>query len=424
MSHHMILGAGMTGLSAGIHTGAPVFEAEEAPGGICSSYYMISGDSRRYARPADPTPYYRFEYGGGHWIFGGDPDLLTFIEKYTPLKKYNRSSAVFFPDSSRYVPYPLQYHLSHLERDVRARALQELRGNVDVTIDTMADWVKGQFGPTLNDLFFGPFHELYTAGLWTRIRPQDNYKTPLNQHLVEQGAIGETEDVGYNAVFVYPEAGLDQLALRMASRCKVHYGHRVVRIDTTKKQVYFANGHQSEYDVIYSTLPLIDMIEMTGLDLNQPTDPHSSVLVLNIGAQRGLRCPDEHWLYVPSSESGFHRVGFYSNVDRHFVPFNSPERVSLYIERAFLPDQKPSENQIRAYQKQVENELRSWGFIGDVDVNDATWVEVAYTWSWPGSTWIEEAISRLEKQHINMIGRYGRWHFQGIAASIKEGMAL
>jgi len=35
-----ILGAGMTGLAAGMISGLKVYEAEEVPGGICSSYYL------------------------------------------------------------------------------------------------------------------------------------------------------------------------------------------------------------------------------------------------------------------------------------------------------------------------------------------------------------------------------------------------
>ena len=424
MSQRMILGAGMTGLSAGLNTGAPVFEAEETPGGICSSYYMLPGDPHRYTNPVDSSLYYRFEYGGGHWIFGGDPDLLAFIEQYTSLRSYRRSSAVYLPDLDTYVPYPLQYHLSYIPAEMRVQALNELENDAAGAIHTMSDWVRNQFGPTLSELFFAPFHELYTAGLWTRIRPQDNYKTPLDQELVRQGAQGSTGDVGYNAVFVYPEAGLDQLALRMAAACDVHYGHRVVRIDPKGKHVYFQNGQQLNYDRIYSTLPLHQMIEMTGLELSQPADPHSSVLVLNIGAERGARCPNEHWVYVPHSESGFHRVGFYSNVDSHFVPNDDANLASLYIERAFLPHEKPSGAEVMAYKRNVENELRAWGMIGESYVNDATWVDVAYTWSRPGSTWIEEAISRLNEIGVTMLGRYGRWHFQGIAASIKEGIAI
>ena len=168
--------------------------------------------------------------------------------------------------------------------------------------------------------------------------PQDNYKTPIDKTLVEQGAAGQTPDVGYNAVFVYPEAGLDQLALQMASHCDVHYGHNIVRVDVDTRDVFFENGQVLPYEHIYSTLPLNKMVHMTGLSPSQPGDPHSSVLVLNIGAERGAHCPDEHWIYVPHSNSGFHRVGFYSNVDPHFVPNNNPNLASLYIERAFLPE--------------------------------------------------------------------------------------
>lgn len=414
----------MTGLSAGIHTGYPVYEAEETPGGICSSYYMVPGDTSRYTHPSETARFYRFEYGGGHWIFGGDPNLLAFLERFSSLKKYARSSAVFLPDTNAYIPYPLQYHLSFVEKNLRDRALEELTEEEQGSIRTMADWVRLQFGPTLNTLFFGPFHELYTAGLWTTIRPQDNYKTPLDKGLVKQGASGQTPDVGYNAEFVYPANGLDELALKMARVCNVKYGHRVIRIDTERQRVEFEGGMHQSYDQIYSTLPLSHMIEMAGLTLNQPADPYTSVLVLNIGAQRGPTCPDEHWIYVPESAAGFHRVGFYSNVDAHFVPHSSPDRVSLYIERAFLPGEKPSDEAIARYKLEVEHELRGWGMIGEVEVNDATWVDVAYTWSWPGSTWIEEATSRLKEHNITMLGRYGRWHFQGIAASIKEGMKL
>jgi hypothetical protein len=50
-----------------------------------------------------------------------------------------------------------------------------------------------------------------------------------------------------------------------------------------------------------------------------------------------------------------------------------------------------------------------------------TWIDVAYTWSWPGSGWTAEALRMLEDQSIYQVGRYGRWQFQGIADSIRDG---
>ena len=292
-------------------------------------------------------------------------------------------------------------------------------------IVTMEDWVRTQFGATLNTLFFAPFHDSYTAGLWTRVRPQDNYKTPLDLKLVKQGAAAQTPAVGYNATFVYPAEGLDALALRMAEACDVRYNKRVTRIDVEARMLYFEDGTSESYDRLVSSLPLSQMMHMTGLSVAAPPDPYTSVLVLNIGAVRGPACPDEHWIYVPASKSGFHRVGFYSNVDAHFLPSKPADerpRVSLYIERAFQSGERPSSDQIAHYERDVVEELQAWGMIEAAEVVDATWVEVAYTWSWPNSGWIDLAKDALAKHGIEMRGRYGRWHFQGIAASLREGL--
>ncbi len=417
----------MTGLAAGIKSGFPVFEAEAVPGGICSSYHLSPGSRQRKSGGTVPPDAYRFEYGGGHWIFGGDQEILDFIGKYITIKKYNRSSAVFLPAHDQYVPYPLQYHLSYLPEALASTALSELLNAAQPEIKTMEDWVRAQFGATLNTLFFAPFHDLYTAGLWRSIRPQDNYKTPLDLKLVEQGAAEQTPAVGYNATFVYPAEGLDELSLRMADACDVHYNKRVVKIDTDARTVSFEDGESRPYDRLISSLPLNQMLEMTGLNAGMKRDPHTAVLVLNIGAVQGPACPKEHWIYVPESKAGFHRVGFYSNVDSHFLPAAPADdrpRASLYIERAFLPDARPSAEEIAAYEREVVAELQAWGMIEEAEVVDATWVEVAYTWSWPGSDWINASMELLREHGIEMLGRYGRWHFQGIAASIREGLQV
>ncbi len=58
----LILGGGVTGLAAGYASGVPVCEARPEPGGLCASYYASAGGAGHA---------YRFEVGGGHWIFGG-----------------------------------------------------------------------------------------------------------------------------------------------------------------------------------------------------------------------------------------------------------------------------------------------------------------------------------------------------------------
>jgi protoporphyrinogen oxidase len=421
-----ILGGGMTGLSAGLSSGLPVFEATTDPGGICSSYYVRPGETERLAQaPADEEAY-RFEIGGGHWIFGGDPTILRFIKNLAPVKSYNRRSSVYFRELNTYVPYPLQNHLRFLGKDTAMQVLLELVRPSIGSYRTMKEWLEGSFGPTMGRLFFEPFHNLYTAGLHAQIAPQDAYKSPVDLSLVIRGAFDEAPSVGYNVTFIYPEEGLNTLSQRMASLCNVYYDKRAVKIDVKKKEVYFADGTVLPYETLISTLPLNIAMEMAGLEVEAEPDPYTAVLVLNIGAIRGEACPEDHWLYNPDAKSGFHRVGFYSNVDHSFLPRSARKdnkAVSIYVERAYVGGTgiRPSEAEMAQYAKDVVQELQNWGYIEKAEVVDPTWIEVAYTWSYPKSRWKQQALRKLEEYGIQQVGRYGRWIFQGIADSIKDG---
>jgi protoporphyrinogen oxidase len=418
-----ILGGGVTGLAAGIASGLPVYEAEAQSGGICSSYYLRPGDRRRYgSAPADGEAY-RFEIGGGHWIFGGDPVVLRFLSDLAPMKSYARRSSVYFRARDAYVPFPLQDNLRFLPQDIAAAALAEM-ARPGGSYRTMGEWLEVTFGPTLCRLFFTPFHQLYTAGLCDEIAPQDAYKSPVNLAQAIHGAFAAASPAGYNVNYIYPREGLNVLAQRMAERADLHYGKRVVRIDPRRKELEFADGSAAGYERLIGTLPLHRMLELTGIRTEAPPDPYTAVLVLNIGAVRGPKCPSEHWLYNPDAKSGFHRVGFYSNVDASFLPRSrrsSRDRVGIYVERAYVGGDRPSASEVAAYQQAVERELQEWDFIGEVEADDPTWIDVAYTWARPGSPWRREAMGRLEEHDIFPVGRYGRWVFQGIADSVRDG---
>jgi protoporphyrinogen oxidase len=425
--HIYILGAGMTGLAAGVASGLPIFEAGEVPGGICASYYMRPGSNERLRNAPKDGEAYRFEIGGGHWIFGGDPLVLRFIRSLTTVKSYVRKSAVYIPDQDLLVPYPIQNNLRYLGQEIASRALSEMveAAQSNYPVRTMADWLRAYFGPTLCKLFFEPFHELYTAGLYKRIAPQDVYKSPVNLSLAIQGAFADVPPMGYNVTFVYPEEGLNMLAQRMAAQCNIHYSKRVVHIDVKDKIIYFEDESTAGYKALLSTLPLNKMIEMTGLIVDEEPDPATSVLIINIGAIKEKRCPNEHWVYIPKSRSGFHRAGFYSNVDASFLPASSRKdqnRVSIYVEKAYQEGERPTEDKVKDLCHAVTNELQEWGWIKEVEVVDPTWIEVAYTWSWPGSQWVKKALRLLEDHSIYQVGRFARWSFQGIADSIRDGL--
>lgn len=412
----LILGAGITGLAAGIASGGTVLEQRSVAGGICSSYYCTPHSG-----------FYRFEYGGGHWIFGGDQEVLRWIAQRSPCNQYRRHAAVFFPNKNLYVPYPLQNHLAHLGEAMAECVLEEIQGlSYESSPETMRDWLLQSFGPSLCELFFFPFHDAYTAGLYGKIGPQDAQKSPVNIDAVREGAVGISEPAGYNITFLYPDRGLDHLVAQMAKDCVVHLGCEVTAIHPERRLVSLSSGKNVSYARLISTLPLHTTIEMAGLKVDSPADPYTSVLVLNIGGTAGPYCPKHHWLYIPHSEAGFHRVGFYSNVESTFAPSTSTGRryISIYIEKAFLGGEVLNDAEVEGYKVSVIAELQQWGFLEEVDIIDPTWVPVAYTWSWPGSIWREQAIAALERDGIEPVGRYARWSFQGIAASIRDGLAI
>lgn len=422
----IVLGAGMTGLAAGIASGLTIFEANIMPGGICSSYYVRPGETTRQIMPPDDGEAYRFENGGGHWIFGFDRELLQFLDRFVSSKEYSRCSSVYFRNNRTYVPYPIQNNLRYMGNEIAESALAEMAAKKD-SFSTMKEWLAQNFGPTLCDLFFYPFHELYTAGLYDRIAPQDAYKSPVDLSLAIKGASKEISQVGYNVSFVYPIEGLNTLAQRISDKCDIRYNKRVVKIDPHNKELFFDDAGSILYDRLISTLPLNKTIAMSGIEISAEPDPYTSVLVLNIGGKRGSQCPDDHWLYIPDARPGFHRVGFYSNVDRSFLPVSSRKgnrKVGIYVEKAYPGGEKPSDDEILKYIDEVSHELQEWDFIGDVEVADPTWIDVAYTWSWPDSPWKKMALEKLEKYNIYQVGRYGRWAFQGIAESLRDGLSI
>jgi len=421
-----IIGGGMTGLAAGMTSGFSVLERLDHPGGICASYEREG---------------YRFELGGGHWIFGGDPTVTRLIAGASEVRSYRRRSAVLFlggHEATRdlrnlMVPYPIQDNLFALPKGIRNAALAEiLDARPGDQPDTMAAWLRQQFGDTLCRIFFDPFHERYTAGLHREIAPQDGYKSPIDKAQVRRGAERENTDAGYNATFLYPARGLDAVSHWLAQRCDIKYGIGATRIDAATRSLELSDGRILPYESIVATAPLNRIVEMTGLNehLGVP-DPHTSVLVLNLGAtlpDTPLARNGYHWLYIPDSRAGFHRIGYYSNVDPPlFLPkeyHNDPGRGSLYVETAFRGDRRPSEEATQALAGEIVTELRQSGLIDKVEAADPTWVDVAYTWRRPGSDWVSRAIAACQEHDIEPAGRFGRWSFQGIAASLKEGLLL
>ena len=369
MSKDIVLGAGFSGMAAGIKLGCPVYEATSKAGGICSDYVKDG---------------FRFSNGGPHYLFGKDKGL-EYIKTLVEVKEYERKAGVYYNYT---FPYPFQ-----LEASKETLTMNDILNKPK----NMKEWLYGQFGQEQCNLFFYPFNEKYTAGMMDKVIPQDAYKSPKT-------------GTGWVSTFCDPVNGLSYLVDKMASKCTINYNKKVVSIDTHNKIVRFDDLWLEKYDRLISTIPLNKCMELCGEKLNIP---YTSVLVINIGAEPGINLPKEHWLYIPFCKSGFHRVAFYTNVD----PSKAPEgKVGLSVEIALKHDE--------AYREQrtweVIKELQYWGWIGKIITVKTDYVPCAYTWQYNRED-VPNAISWLEERDIISTGRYGKWKFQGLTQSIEDG---
>jgi len=362
----IILGGGVTGLSAGISTGFPVYEAQPFPGGICRSYNRGG---------------YHFNYGGGHWIFKAEK-VGVFLNEIDQMDKYLKDAGVYF---NQIIKSPIQ------------------KASKPAEPGTMRHWMHERFGDGLCRVFFDPFGTSYTAGLYRHILQDDPRKSPDS----------DRKD-SYNDTFYYPSHGLSYLINRMAVKCTVKYDKKATALDLKNKVVTFDDGEEGRFDRLISTIPLREVLRLAGIQCSMM--PFTSVLVLNIGATRGSNCPKESWLYIPKCRAGFFRAGFYSNIDATFAP---PGKVSIYVEKAY----QTHELFTNGYVQQAVQELKDWGWIKSVEVIEENWVEYAYTWMYK-TTPRKEYLKLLAKHDVKSIGRYGRWKFQGIAESILDGMEV
>ena len=378
---NLILGAGVTGLSAGIKTGYPIYEASNHSGGICRSYNKDG---------------FEFSTGGGHWLFGRGQGL-DFIKTLVPLKEYERKAGVYYNHT---FPYPFQTTAS--------KELEELHG--DWQPQTLKESLVTKFGKEQCNIFFHPFNEKYTAGLYDRVIQDEDYKSPP--------AGGK----GFCSTFCDPVNGLSDLVDKMASKCEgINYNTKAIGIRANDKVLMIQDKdgvkHQVQYKKLISTIPLNKLLWLCGQQDEAKRLPYTSVLVINIGAEPDINTPEEHWLYIPFCGSGFYRVGFYSNVDSNNAPKGM---VSLSVELAFLPGQDIN---IEEKTAQIITELQSWRWIGQVHVTDPTIVRCAYTWLYNRED-RDNALAWLKEHDIYSIGRYGKWKFQGMTDSIKDGLEL
>jgi protoporphyrinogen oxidase len=415
----LILGGGLTGLSAALHLGEALpwrlFEKEERVGG--------------HAR-TDVVRGFHFDKTG-HWLHLRDPAMKGLVQELLPgtapereLVPVARKARVF--SHGALTRYPFQANLHGLPPPVVSECLLSfIRAHRDPASaeapKDFEDFCLKRFGEGIARHFMIPYnHKLWgvhpreiTAAWCTRFVP-----IPSLEEVV-RGAVGDTPpEMGYNVHFLYPRrGGIETLTRALAGRLpedKVRCSAALERLELAKREATIS-GERMAYRSIVATLPLPELCRRIADlpdDVARAADKLrcTPVRYLNVATRRRPRA-DYHWLYVPEEKYPFYRIGIYTNA----VPEMAPEGCgSLYVE---LSDRGPAPR-LEDLMPGVADALVQAGAIDGADdilfaeLRELTYAYVVFDDNYYDA--VAHVRGFLEANRIFPRGRYGSWTYNSM----------
>jgi protoporphyrinogen oxidase len=412
----VILGGGLTGISAAIHLRRPwvLFEREAKLGGQAVT---------------EEREGFRFDLTG-HWLHLRDPAIKQLVGEVLPVEmaSVERRARIFSHGVTTL--YPFQANLYGLPPEVIKECLlgviQAKMQSEGAPPRNFEEYCLRHFGVGISRHFMIPYNEklwgvhprTITADWCSRFVPLPN----LEQ--VVAGAVGaDAGRMGYNIEFSYPkQGGIETLTRALATRIRggeVHLRSSVESLDLRRREVVVA-GERVPYRAVVTTLPLPELLARVA-DLPDDIAAHAGRLrcttlrYLNV-ATRSRPAADWHWIYVPEKRLPFYRVGIYSNAAPSMAPAGA---ASLYVE---LADRGPTSD---ATLSDVAEGLAAIGALdapGDVRFADAREIKYAYVVFDEHYQAATTAIfSFLESHAIYSRGRYGAWTYNAMEDCLLAG---
>jgi protoporphyrinogen oxidase len=232
---------------------------------------------------------------------------------------------------------------------------------------------------------------------------------------------GRELKAGYNATFTYPLGGAAEYIAALAQEvdpAKISLRERVIGIDS-KNKVARTNRRTLAFEYLLSSAPLPRLLSACRVPYEPSTYTYNKVLVFNLGFDRkGAR--GTHWVYYPSRDIVFYRIGFYDNI------FDT-ERMSLYVEIGYPSGAVLDDAAIEAARARALADLARTGIITDqrLVAEHHVVLDPAYVHITKDSLRdVAEHKALLAARGIYSAGRYGSWTYCSIEDNIVEARAL
>lgn len=332
---YLILGAGPAGLTVANKLKQEgvkdflVLEKEKTAGGLCRSVDV------------DGAP---FDIGGGHFLDVRRKKVNEFLFGFMPEKewnKFNRDSRIVV--NGNIVNHPIEANIWQMDIENQVEYLKSIAVagcNLGTEMpEKFIDWIYWKLGSKIAEDYMLPYNqkmfgnELNQLGTyWLEKLPNVSFEETLLSCLKKK-AFGTQPG---HAQFYYPKKyGYGELWLRMACFIEdnIQYNKSVKGIDFNTKIVTTSDGCQYHAEVIITTIPWMEFVEIKGM----PDDIKTSISELKFSSIQTEYFEDNldtpcHWIYYPDPKLSYHRIlvrhNFYPKSKGYWTETNS-ERISM-----------------------------------------------------------------------------------------------
>jgi protoporphyrinogen oxidase len=440
-SNAVILGGGLTGLSAGYALTkagltVKIFERDKTVGGL-SKTVVKEG--------------FRFDLGG-HRLFTADAAIIRLLKNLMAeeLVEVQRSSKIYL--HGKRFDYPLRpmNAIFGLGIPTTLKILTDYsietakRFVIKKRVESLEDWVVGNFGRTMFEIYFKEYSEKVwgidcsmISAEWVaqRIRGLSLAKAIKNALLKFNGNDLPT----LAGKFLYPQLGIGRIADRLREeieyRNEVVTGSNIVRVNhanTRIENILISEHAQTSVikgEHFISSMPLTTLVGM----LNPP--PPASILdaVANLRFRdlvivaimlNKARITDQTWIYIPERHIPFGRIHEPTNWSPKMAPAGKTLLVTEYF--SFRGDSSWNDRDENLIGRTIEH-LVSLRLIDKRDVIDSVVVRVpqAYPLFEIGyRKHCEVILEYLERfNNLYLAGRSGLFQYYNMDVAIKSGIA-
>ena len=426
----VILGGGLTGLSAGLilKDKATILERNNRPGGLVQTVNFNG---------------YWFDHVI-HLLHFRDDITEATIKELLKTDLHPIAPLAYVETTEGIGKYPLQMNLNGLSKEAISKTLTDL-AKVSFNIkhdsaENFEDMLRKSFGDYFCNLFMFPYNNKVWKRPLNSLAPS-GFQWNIDQPNFEQvlnGAISDNSEFeSYNANAWYPRPkddtkvkGMEFLSYKLAQEVSdLRLNHEVKAVYLGNKTV-IAQHQDTELEITYtnkclSTIPLpqlINICEDIDPKYKQAKDllKYNRVLSIMVSIEGPRPENTGHWRYYGQSDICFTRLVFMHTFDPNLAPSNGWGLLVEMIE----PSEWPLRDKDTIIDEVLNDILKVKAIPNDCKVigKELMVVDPAYVvFTKESKALVEDLKVYFDKHGLKLLGRYGQWEYSSMAQVMRDG---